>query len=83
MTDAPALLAHEITILKDRVRIDVQTSTPGLDFPAAWERRVTMNYRDLPIQVVSKPDLIASKRASGRAVDMDDVRALEQTEDLD
>jgi len=33
------LLAHEITIFKDRVRIDVQTSTPGINFETAWEKR--------------------------------------------
>lgn len=32
LTDAEEVLSNEITIFKDRVRIDVQTSTPGLDF---------------------------------------------------
>src|SRR5438445_9457524 len=37
---AEKLIKHEITIFKDRVRIDVQTSTPGLEFEGAWQRRV-------------------------------------------
>jgi hypothetical protein len=32
---ADELLAHEITIFRDRVRIDVQTSTPGIKFEEA------------------------------------------------
>lgn len=34
---AEELLAHEITIFQDRVRIDVQTMTPGLNFEEAWQ----------------------------------------------
>ncbi len=71
------LLAHEITIFKDRVRIDVQTSTPGLDFQQAWKHRETMRYQNQQFLVVSRKDLIASKRAAGRSVDLEDVRSLE------
>jgi len=74
---AEELLANEITIFKDRVRIDVQTSTPGLDFATAWERRQVMRYHDQPFFVVSKQDLIRSKRAAGRPVDLEDARLLE------
>jgi hypothetical protein len=70
------VLAKEITIFTDRSRLDVQTSTPGLEFEGAWQRRVTMNYKGQSLEVVSLPDLIASKRASGRDVDLDDVRIL-------
>ncbi|MEA3440044.1 MAG: nucleotidyltransferase [Chloroflexota bacterium] len=71
------LLAHEITIFKDRVRIDVQTSTPGINFESAWKKRQEMNYQGQLFYVISKDDLIASKRASGRDVDLEDVRLLE------
>lgn len=77
MTTAEELLSQEITIFKDRVRIDVQTSTPGLKFEEAWERRETMEYQDQHFFVASREDLIASKRASGRPVDLEDVRLLE------
>jgi hypothetical protein len=66
------VLENEITIFKDRIRIDVQTFTPGLNFGESWERRNTMEY-----QVVSREDLIASKKAAGRDVDLEDVRLLE------
>lgn len=70
------LLSNEITIFKDRVRIDVQTSTPGLEFEDAWRNRVTMTYQGQDFHVASKSDLISSKRAAGRKVDLEDVRML-------
>jgi len=71
------LLSHEIVVFQDRVRIDVQTSTPGLNFEDAWKRRKVMQYHGVKISVVSKEDLIASKRAAGRPRDLEDVHILE------
>lgn len=81
MTTPEELLANEITIFKDRVRIDVQTSTPGLKFEDAWMRRETMTYHGQDFFVVSKQDLISSKRGAGRPVDLEDVRLLELPKD--
>lgn len=81
LTTHEELLAHEITIFKDKVRIDVQTSTPGASFEDAWKRREVMEYQGQEFFVVSKADLISSKRAAGRDVDLEDVRLLEITED--
>ena len=77
MTSAEDIVAHEITVFSDRVRIDVQTSTPGIDFKDAWTRKKTITYQEQDFFVLSKDDLIASKRASGREVDLEDVRLLE------
>lgn len=77
LTSVEEILENEITIFKDRVRIDVQTSTPGLDFQEAWSRKETMHYMGQEFYVVSRQDLISSKRASGRDVDLEDVRLLE------
>jgi tRNA nucleotidyltransferase/poly(A) polymerase len=74
---AEELLAHEITIFTDRVRIDVQTSTPGIKFEEAWRRRVTMTYQGREFYVAAREDVIASKRAAGRDKDLEDVRMLE------
>ncbi len=74
---AAELLAHEITVFYDRVRIDVQTSTPGLRFEDAWSNRIAMSYQGQDFYVASKDDLIASKRAAGRTKDLEDVRLLE------
>jgi hypothetical protein len=76
LTNVDKLLENEITIFNDRVRIDVQTSTPGLDFKKAWEKRQTLEYQGQPFHVVSKDDLISSKEAAGRDIDLQDVKLL-------
>jgi hypothetical protein len=81
LTDANELLKHEITVFKDKVRIDVQTSTPGLKFEDAWDRKAAMDYHGQKFYVVCRDDLLASKRAAARDVDLEDVRLLELTPD--
>ena len=76
LISAEEILTHEITIFQDRVRIDVQTNTPGLLFVDAWKNRNILEYKGQKFNVVSKDDLVASKRAAGRAVDLEDVRLL-------
>ncbi len=80
LTNAADVLSKEITIFTDRIRLDVQTSTPGISFEPAWQRRVTMTYRGQTLEVISLGDLIASKKASGRDVDLEDIRILKSTE---
>lgn len=82
LTTVEALISTEITIFTDRVRLDVLTSTPGIAFEQAWERRVTMNYKGQALEVVCLRDLIAAKRASGREIDMEDVRILESKDSI-
>jgi hypothetical protein len=77
LTTPDSVVAHELTIFQDRVRIDVQTSTPGLTFADAWRRRLTMDFEGQPFFVVARADLIAAKRAAGRDIDLEDVRLLE------
>ena len=80
LTNVEEILSNEITVFKDWVRIDVQTVTPGIDFRKAWEQRETMIFQGQIFYVASKKDLISSKRASGRDVDLEDVRLLELPE---
>lgn len=82
LTTVEALISTEITIFTDRVRLDVLTSTPGIVFEQAWERRVTMNYKGQAFEVVCLRDLIAAKRASEREIDMEDVRILESNDSI-
>jgi len=77
LTSPEDVLSREITIFSDRVRIDVQTLTPGLLFEDAWKRRLVMSYQGQEFFVASREDLIASKRAAGRPRDLEDVRLLE------
>ncbi len=74
---AEEILAHEITIFEDLVRIDVQTSTPGLSFADAWNERQRMVFEGQEFFVASRNHLIASKRAAGRKIDLEDIRLLE------
>jgi hypothetical protein len=83
LTSPEDVLANEITIFRDRVRLDVQTSTPGITFAAAWQRRKTVTYQGQEFYILSKQDLISSKRAAGRDVDIEDVRLLELPEEGD
>jgi hypothetical protein len=77
LIDENQLLSHEITVFKDRVRIDVQTFTPGAEFQKAWQTREVMDYHGQEFFVISKTELIASKKSAGRPIDLDDVRMLE------
>ncbi len=81
LTSVEDLLDNEITVFSDRVRVDVQTSTPGIGFDEAWEDKVTLSYHGQDFFVLSKDHLIRSKRASGRDVDLEDVRLLELSEE--
>jgi len=77
LTTADALVRTEITIFQDRVRIDVLTSAPGIDFDAAYGRRNEMKIQGVSVPFISRDDLIASKKASGRRQDLEDVHLLE------
>jgi hypothetical protein len=83
MTNARDIVEHEITVFNDRVRIDVQTCTPGISFQDAWSRRKTLTYQGQDFFILSREDLIAAKRASGRQVDLEDVHLLELPEQED
>ncbi len=55
---------------------DILPAIPGVDFDAAWERRVEIvvdTATGLKANFISAEDLIASKLASGRARDLADV----------
>ena len=58
-------------------RIDIITSISGVDFEHAYANRKSIVLEGLEIPVISVPDLIANKRASGRAQDLADVEKLE------
>lgn len=58
------------------LRIDLLTSVSGLKFAGAWERRVRANYGKQQAYFISKEDLIANKRATGRKKDLNDLDEL-------
>jgi hypothetical protein len=58
-------------------RIDLLTSIDGVEFSVAWSRRLEGTIDDLPVTFISKQDLMANKRATGRPQDLADIEALE------
>ena len=81
LTSASDVVENEITVFQDRVRIDVQTGTPGIRFEDAWANREEMSYQDQKFYVVSRQDLIEAKKAAGRQIDLEDVQILEFKDD--
>ena len=57
-------------------RIDVVTSITGVTFEAAWARRTEAEYEDIGAHFIGLDDLIANKRAVGRASDLADCERL-------
>lgn len=77
LTSADAVLANMRSPSSRTECADVQTSMPGLDLSEAWSRRKTVTYQSQDFFIRSKGDLIKSKHAAGRPVDLEDVRLLE------
>jgi len=62
-------------------RIDILTRVAGLDFAAAWKGRIEASYGDQSVFVISRADLISSKRAAARPQDLVDLSAIEGAEE--
>ena len=60
------------------VRVDLLKDAPGVDFGPAWARRAAALWNGVTVAVLSREDLIRSKRASGREQDLIDARNLER-----
>jgi predicted nucleotidyltransferase len=60
----------------DPVRVDILTSLPGLDFASAWKRKLVVDFDGEPASVISREDLVESKKVTGRARDRKHARSL-------
>jgi hypothetical protein len=60
------------------VRVDILMGIPGVEFEDAWKERLVVEFDGLLVSFISKQDLIAAKRASGRPQDLLDVDLLSQ-----
>ena len=63
------------------IRVDILMGIPGGNFERSWENRNEVDFDGLIVPFVSKLDLIALKKASGRDQDLIDADLLSQTED--
>jgi hypothetical protein len=62
----------------DPVRVDVMCAIPGLSFAEAWARRDTADFDGLPVPILSLPDILTAKRATGRPKDRIQARQLDK-----
>ena len=61
-------------------RIDILTSIDGLQFNEAYANSQTIEIEEIPVQVLSVPDLITNKRSTGRTKDLADAETLAELE---
>ncbi len=69
---------------REPIAVDILTEIPGVEFDAAWERRVehTVDPRTgLKATFISRVDLIAAKVAAARPQDLADVDAMRKAEE--
>ncbi len=59
------------------LRVDFLTGISGVDWNDAWETRIGTSLGGIPVNVISKAELIRNKKATGRRVDTGDVERLE------
>lgn len=60
------------------MKIEILNYLNGVDFNAAYSRRLNANVEDISISVISLVDLIANKEAVGRLQDILDVEKLKE-----
>jgi hypothetical protein len=63
-------------------RVDILRKIEGVDFAAAYARRVSTDWEGVRVSILGLDDLIANKRAVGRERDAADVRTLERIKRL-
>jgi len=66
---------------REPVGVDILTAIPGVEFDAAWLRRVEDVFDEetnLRANFISREDLLAAKRAAGSRQDLADVEAIEK-----
>jgi predicted nucleotidyltransferase len=59
-------------------RVDLLRTIPGVEFRAAMSRAVRVDWDGVLAVILSREDLIASKRAAGRGRDLRDLKKLEE-----
>ena len=82
LTTAKKILKNEINIFKDYVRLDVLIKSKGLRFEEAWKNRVIKRIKGVVLPTISLSDLILSKKAVGRGIDIEDIKILKKIKRL-
>jgi predicted nucleotidyltransferase len=63
------------------MRVDILMGVPGGDFESAWQNRNEVDFDGLTVYFISRQDLIAIKKTSGRQQDLIDADLLSHTGD--
>lgn len=58
------------------VRVDVLTSVSGLEFDAAYSRRLVVSHEGMDVPFLSLEDILVNKEAAGRPQDLLDANAI-------
>ena len=82
LTTAKKVLANEITVFNDFIRLDVLTEIKGVSFENGWKNKRIRRLGKIPIPVLRLIDLIRAKKASGRQIDLQDVKILNRIRKL-
>lgn len=61
-------------------RIDIVSGITGVAFDEAWERRVPVTLPGGTVDVLSKGDFVANKKAVGRPKDLADIALLDEAD---
>ena len=79
LADLRALAPDEILFMGvPPVRVDLLQEVSGLEFGAAFARRLESSWEGTPVSIVGLEDLITAKRAAGRPQDLIDAAELEK-----
>ncbi|MFZ1494682.1 MAG: hypothetical protein WAU60_14895 [Candidatus Competibacter denitrificans] len=62
-------------------RIDVLTKIDGVEFEKCYKNKITIQYDNIPLNIIGIDDLKRNKEASGRPKDCEDLRNLKSNGD--
>lgn len=68
---------RKISLGRPPARIDILNEIAGVEFEPAWSRRRSVEVDGEQVSFISLEDLVAAKRAAGRAQDLWDLKSLE------
>jgi predicted nucleotidyltransferase len=78
LTTPKGIVKNEVTMFRDYVYLDVLTKVRGIAFQKAWAKRVIKRIKGVRIPLAHIDDLILSKRAAGRDMDLGDIKILQK-----
>ena len=76
LTTPEKILKNEVNVFQDYVHLDVFTRIKGLSFKKVWANRLIKHIKGVRIPLISLADLILSKEAAAREIDLIDIGIL-------